>query len=187
MRVIAGIARSIQLETLPGDTTRPTTDRTKETLFNIIQYDVSDSTFLDLYSGSGSVGIEALSRGARQAVFVDNNPAATACINRNLKKTKLEKASRVLKSDALASISELDTYDIKFDIVFMDPPYNKSHEKDILLAISRSNIIHDNSIIIVEASLNTEFDYLHESSLEVYRVKKYKTSKHVFVRNKISP
>ena len=184
MRVIAGKAKGVKLDTLKGNNTRPTTDRTKETLFNIIQYNVQDCIFLDLFCGSGAIGIEALSRGAKQSFFIDNNQDAVTCTKKNLKKTKLEESSKVLKSDGLSSIDELDIYGSKFDIIFMDPPYNQSFEQNILLAIERSNIIHEDSIIIVEASLNTEFKYLENSSLYLYREKKYKTSKHVFIRKK---
>ena len=86
MRVISGTAKSIQLLTLDGDTTRPTTDRIKETLFNMIQFDIPNCTFLDLFSGSGAIGIEALSRGAKQAVFVDKSPKAIKCIKENIKR-----------------------------------------------------------------------------------------------------
>ena len=89
MRVIAGKARRLNLETLPGLDTRPTTDRIKETLFNILQADIPGASFLDLFAGSGAIGIEALSRGAENAVFVDKNPKACACIRRNLEFTRL--------------------------------------------------------------------------------------------------
>ena len=102
MRVIAGSAKSLRLKTLEGMGTRPTTDRIKETLFNIISPSIYDSIFLDLFSGSGGIGIEALSRGAREAVFVENNPKSMACIKENLKFTRLEtKAAVRLRSDAL--------------------------------------------------------------------------------------
>ncbi|NMB44501.1 MAG: 16S rRNA (guanine(966)-N(2))-methyltransferase RsmD [Clostridiales bacterium] len=182
MRVIAGTAKSIKLDTIEGDKTRPTTDRTKETLFNIIQYDVQDCVFLDLFCGSGAIGIEALSRGAKQAFFVDNNREAVAITKKNLKKTKLEEKAKVIKSVALASIGEIEAYGLGFDIIFMDPPYNKLLEKDILLTIEKSGLIHDNTIIIVEASIETDFQYLEDTSLHVYREKNYKTSKHVFIR-----
>ncbi len=182
MRVIAGTAKSIYLETIEGDGTRPTSDRIKETLFNIIQFDLADSIFLDLFSGSGSIGIEALSRGAKQAYFVDNNPKAIKCIKSNLKRTKLDDKSKVLNSDALAAISRLNIHDNKFDLIFIDPPYNSLYEKDTLEAISKTNLLHDDSIIIVEAGLKTTFDYLDNSPLEVYREKEYKNNKHVFIR-----
>jgi len=99
MRVIAGAARSLKLETPEGMDTRPTTDRIKETLFNMIQFDIQGACFLDLFAGSGGIGIEALSRGAKEAVFVDNSKEACNCITANLKHTKLEQAARVCRQD----------------------------------------------------------------------------------------
>ena len=90
MRVVAGSAKSLKLKTIEGMETRPTQDRIKETLFNMIQYDIAGCTFLDLFSGSGAIGIEAISRGVKKAVFVENNPNAIQCIMENLKKTQLE-------------------------------------------------------------------------------------------------
>lgn len=182
MRVIAGSAKSIKLKTVEGMDTRPTTDRIKETLFNMIHFAVPGCNFLDLFSGSGAIGIEALSRGGNQAVFVESSNQAIRCINHNLRTTKLEANAMVLKMDVLSSIKELDKQDMKFDIVFMDPPYNQLIEKDILLAIFNSNILKDNSIIIVEAAIHTEFDYLNTSNFHIYKEKVYKTNKHVFMK-----
>ncbi len=184
MRVIAGTAKSIKLDTLEGNNTRPTSDRTKETLFNMIQLDVLDCVFLDLFCGSGAIGIEALSRGARQAFFIDNNKDAILFTKKNLNKTKLEDKAKVLKSEALSSIKRLEVYGNRFDIIFMDPPYNKSLEEEVILAIEGSSLIHDGTTIIVEAMLETDFEYLKDTSLRVYKEKKYKTSKHVFINKK---
>ena len=107
MRVIAGTAKRLQLKTLDGMDTRPTTDRIKETLFNMIAPSVFGSVFLDLFSGSGGIGIEALSRGAREAVFVEKNPKAMACIKENLKHTKLVEKGMTLTRDALSSLYQL--------------------------------------------------------------------------------
>lgn len=181
MRVIAGTAKSIQLVTLEEDATRPTTDRIKETLFNMIQFDVPNCIFLDLFSGSGAIGIEALSRGAKQAVFVDKSPKAIKCIKENIKKTNFNDKSKILNTDALTSIHELDNHGMQFDIIFIDPPYNQYFERGILKEISSSKLIHDNSIIIVEAAIKTDFDYLDSISLHIIREKKYKTNKHVFI------
>lgn len=181
MRVIAGTAKSIQLATIEEKGIRPTTDRIKETLFNIIQFDVPNCNFLDLFSGSGAIGIEALSRGAKQAVFVDNSPKAIKCINENIKKTNFNDRSKILNTDALASIHELDNHGMQFDIIFIDPPYNQYFERDILKKISNSKLIHDKSIIIVEATMKTDFDYMDCLSLNIIREKKYKTNKHVFI------
>ena len=108
MRVIAGKARRLPLKTLPGADTRPTTDRIKETLFNILQPELLDCRFLDLFSGSGAIGIEALSRGARKAVFVEKNPKACACIRDNLAFTKLAPDGQVMNMDVLQALRSLE-------------------------------------------------------------------------------
>ena len=130
MRVIAGKARRLPLKTLPGLETRPTTDRTKETLFNILQPYLCDCRFLDLCSGSGAIGIEALSRGAAAAVFVEKNPKAVECIGGNLRFTKLQEDATVLKADAISALCMLEGEE-PFDCIFMDPPYGKEIEKKI--------------------------------------------------------
>ncbi len=180
MRVIAGSAKRIQLITVEGLDTRPTQDRVKETLFNMMQYDLYGCNFLDLFSGSGGIGIEALSRGAECAYFVENNDNAIRCIKENLLKTKLGSKATVLKSDALSSLNRLDGT-IKFDFIFMDPPYNQGHEMEILKMIANSSILNENGIIIIEASLETNFDYVEDLGFEIIKEKKYKTNKHVFV------
>ena len=123
MRVIAGSARSLKLKTLEGLDTRPTTDRIKETLFNIIGPTIYDSIFLDLFSGSGGIGIEALSRGAKEAVFVENNPKAMRCIKDNLRFTRLESRAATMTADVMNALYRLEGEKI-FDIIFMDPPYD---------------------------------------------------------------
>lgn len=108
MRVIAGSARRIQLKTIEGLDTRPTTDRIKETLFNIVQDRLVRSRFLDCFAGSGAIGIEALSRGASQAVFIEQNQKAAECIRENLAKTRLEDRGLVMRCDVLAGIKSLE-------------------------------------------------------------------------------
>lgn len=181
MRVISGTARRIQLKTVKGLETRPTTDRIKETLFNMINPYLSDCNFLDLFSGSGSIGIEALSRGANYTVFVENNKEAINVIKENLKNTRLEQKANVLMMEALPSLKLLETKDKIFDIIFMDPPYNELHEKVILEYLQDSTMIDENTIIIVEASLDTDFSYLENTNLQIYKKKEYKTNMHVFI------
>lgn len=181
MRVIAGKARRTILNTIEGLDTRPTTDRIKETLFNMINPILSDCDFLDLFSGSGAIGIEALSRGAKSAVFVENNKVAAECIKTNLIKTKLENDSQILVQDAISSIHALELQGKTFDIIFMDPPYNKLFEKAILEILQNSNIIKYNTLIIVEASLETSFKYLDNTKFRIKKQKEYKTNKHVFI------
>ena len=123
MRVIAGSARSLPLRTIEGTDTRPTQDRIKETLFNMLQSDIPGCKFLDLYSGSGAIGIEALSRGAAKAVLVENSKKAVECIKDNLTFTKLADKADVMEMDVLSAINRLKGKDV-FSIVYMDPPYS---------------------------------------------------------------
>lgn len=181
MRVIAGKARRINLCSLPGLETRPTQDRTKETLFNVLNPYIADCNFLDLFSGSGAIGIEALSRGCKKAVFVEKNPNAVSCIQTNLKNTKLGQDAKIYTMDAISCIKKLETEHQVFDVIFMDPPYNHEFEKEILLVLNESKIIHQDTIIVVEASNETSFDYIENLKFEIYREKKYKTNKHVFL------
>lgn len=182
MRVIAGKARSLKLKTIDGDSTRPTTDRIKETLFNMIQYSICDSIFLDLFSGSGGIGIEALSRGATKCFFVENNKKAVNCIKDNLTFTKLASQGQVMEMDVFSAINRLETDKIKFDFVFMDPPYDKLLEKEVLTRLSDSDIADENTMIIVEASLSTKFDYVSALNMKVVKEKLYKTNKHVYIQ-----
>lgn len=182
MRVIAGSARRLLLKTIDGLDTRPTTDRIKETLFNMLQNDVPGSSFLDLFSGSGAIGIEALSRGAKSAVFVEKNPKAVECIRENLRTTKLEEKAMVMSCDVNAALTRLEGKDRIFDIVFMDPPYNMGLELEALKYLSQSSIINEDSIIIAEASLDTKYEDMESLGFEIVRIKEYKTNKHVFFK-----
>ena len=184
MRVIAGSARSLKLKTLEGLDTRPTTDRIKETLFNMIQNDIYGSSFLDLFAGSGAIGIEALSRGADECVFVENNSKAVEVINDNLEFTKLKDNAIVLAKSYEVAIAELEAKNMVFDVVFMDPPYDKELEKNVLELLEKSVIINNDTIVIVEASLDTSFDYLDSLGFEIYKEKTYKTNKHLFIKKK---
>lgn len=181
MRVIAGKAKRIPLAAPNGLDTRPTQDRTKETLFNMLQPYLADSVFLDLFSGSGAIGIEALSRGAKKTVFVEHGKEACDCITKNLKKTKLEQDATLLRINVSDALKRLEQGKYCFDCIFMDPPYNKELEKAVLIQLSKSSLIGKDTIIVVEASLETEFLYLEELGFRVYNEKKYKTNKHVFI------
>lgn len=180
MRVIAGSARRIPLKTVEGMSTRPTTDRIKETLFNMLQYDLADCCFLDLFAGSGAIGIEALSRGADTAVFVEQNEQALACIRDNLKATKLEDRAVVMHCDALSALGRLEGK-YRFDYIFMDPPYDQLLERRMLEYLADSRMIDKQSTIIIEASLDTDFGYLADLGYVLETNKEYKTNKHVFV------
>lgn len=182
MRVIAGRARRLQLKTVKGMSTRPTTDRIKETLFNMLQNDIEGCTFLDLYSGSGAIGIEALSRGAKKAVFVENNRDAIDCIKYNLRFTKLQEYGKVMENNVVTAMEILNKRNEKFDIVFMDPPYNNEIERETLKVISGLDIINEYSVVIVEAAIETDFSYTSDMGYKIIKEKIYKTNKHVFLR-----
>lgn len=184
MRVIAGTARSIQLKTLEGLDTRPTTDRIKETLFNILQMDIQGSRFLDLFSGSGAIGIEALSRGAVSCALVDNSRRACECIRENLEKTHLKDKAIVMETDVITAINRLNSKKSVYDIVFMDPPYSLEIEAAVLDTLNNSKIIDEYSLIIIEAVRDRDFDFSDYCGFEVIREKIYKTNKHVFLRKK---
>jgi len=149
----------------------------------MLQYDIPGCRFLDLFSGSGAIGIEALSRGASFACFVDDNRGAVSVIRENLKFTHLEAEARVLQMDARAAVKALDG-EAPFNIIFMDPPYNKDLEKEALQAMSDVHCVNENTLFVVEASLDTNFDWLEESGYTCTRVKKYKTNKHLFLRRR---
>ena len=179
MRVIAGTARSLPLKTPEGMDTRPTTDRIKETLFNMLQTYIPDCVFVDIFSGSGGIGIEALSRGARKAYFIENAPKAIACIEQNLAFTKFTDRAIVLKQDACAGLSGI--FEKSVDVIFMDPPYNKEQERRVLEQLRRMKYVTEDTLIVVEASLETDFSYLNELGFILQKEKKYKTNKHVFL------
>ncbi len=180
MRVIAGAAKRLQLKTLDGLDTRPTTDRIKETLFNMLAPYIYDSLFLDLFAGSGGIGIEALSRGAKGAVFVENNPKAMACVKENLKHTKLDRKAMTLSVDVMTALYKLEG-EKNFDYIYMDPPYNQGFEKRVLEYLSGSELLSEDGIIIIEASKETEFDYIEDLGFSMIKSKEYKTNKHVFL------
>ena len=182
MRVIAGSARTVPLITPTGLETRPTSDRIKETLFNMLQGYVEGASFLDLFAGSGQIGVEALSRGADFAAFIEKSDEAVKCIKHNVNKTKFNDKALVLKMEVLSGIRTLEIEKKKFDIIFVDPPYGQGFEKSILNALIDSTILDEDAIIIVEASKNTDFLYINELGLKIVKDKLYKNNRHLFLR-----
>lgn len=180
MRVIAGKARSLPLKTPSGSETRPTTDRIKETLFNMLMPYIPGSVFLDLFSGSGGIGIEALSRGASKAYFVEQNKDACACIAENVKFTHMEKESVLLKQDVYSALYGI--HESEVDVIFADPPYHEQHEEKLLAILSDMNYVTSNTLIIIEADLHTDFVFASKYGFHVFKEKKYKTNKHLFIR-----
>ncbi|MEE0094911.1 MAG: 16S rRNA (guanine(966)-N(2))-methyltransferase RsmD [Oscillospiraceae bacterium] len=147
MRVITGSARGAKLKTLEGLATRPTSDRVKEAIFNIIQFDIQGRRVLDLFGGSGQLAIEALSRGADYAVIVDQSAEAVKVIKDNLKKTKFDQQASVFQMDYLRYLS---TAREKFDLIFLDPPYAEKSLENALQKISEIDILSEGGIIICE-------------------------------------
>ena len=181
MRVIAGSARHLPLKSVPGTGTRPTTDRIKETLFNILNPDIPGCRFLDLFAGSGGIGIEALSRGASYAVFIEKNAGACRCIKENLEFTRLADRSRLIRSDAVSAIRQM-TDEKSFDIIFMDPPYGQKLEQLSALALLDTNLVSEDTVIIFEADIKEDLSWISGAGFEILRTKTYKTNMHVFLR-----
>ena len=181
MRVIAGTARSMPLKTIKGTDTRPTTDKTKETLFNVLQADIPDCRFLDLFSGSGAVAIEALSRGCAHAVLVEQNARAAECIRDNLVFTKTMGRAELQKCDVLTALHRMEGQK-PFDVIFMDPPYGQGLEGQVLEYLEHSTLADEYTVIVVEASLETDFSYLDRLGYHAYKYKNYKTTQHVFLQ-----
>lgn len=187
MQVIAGKARRLQLVTVPGQETRPTSNQIKETLFNILQPELQSCRFLDLFAGSGGIGIEALSRGAEHAVFVDNSRSAVQCIRQNLEHTKLADAAEVYQADAVSAVRRLGSRGMSFDLVFLDPPYDADLEMTVLAAVTESGILAEDALIVVEARKAKELIGLEELGLCLVREKVYKNNKHLFLRVRKEP
>lgn len=150
MRVISGKARGLKLNTPKNEDVRPTTDRVKESLFNIINSYVLDSNVLDLFAGTGSLGIECLSRGAKKCIFVDKSKESMAIVKSNIKKARVENESITLNIDFKNAIISLGNKGEKFNIIFMDPPYYKNMFIDALSAVDENNLLEEDGIIVVE-------------------------------------
>lgn len=151
MRVITGKARGVNLKTPDGLTTRPTADRVKEALFSVINFDIPNARVLDLFGGTGQLGIEALSRGARSAVFVDAGEPACKLIKENLRRTKLEAQASVVRADYMDYLRRCRD---KFDIIFLDPPYAEVFLENSLKKISEIDILQSDGIIVCERSID---------------------------------
>ena len=151
MRVITGTARGRKLRELPSPETRPTTDKVKESIFNIVQFDVEGRRVLDLFGGTGQLGIEALSRGAERCVFVDADRSAARVIRSNVESTGFSEVSRVVQGDALAFLSSCRE---KFGLAFLDPPYASDLLEKSLAKIAEIDIMSENGIIVCESAVD---------------------------------
>ena len=171
MRVITGKARGVQLKTPEGMQTRPTADRVKEALFSIINFDIPGAKVLDLFGGTGQLGIEAMSRGAASAVFVDAREDSCKLIRENLKRTKLEQDAKVIRSDYLDYLNRCRE---QYNIIFLDPPYAEVFLENAIKKITEIDILQSDGIIVAERPLGKELPWEFEGFT---RSKDYKYGK----------
>jgi len=180
MRIISGVAKGVSLFSPQGAKTRPTSDFVKENLFNIIRDDVRGTKCLDLFAGTGAIGIEALSRGAEAVIFVDVSQKCVDLVRRNLEKARLKEAATIIKGDALLLIKKLEGQ--KFDIIFMDPPYFADFvpfTTKVLNEICDRDILEDSGYIILEMDRTVEPPKV--SGLEVFDEREYSGTRLVFM------
>ena len=170
MRIIAGKRKGLLIKTIEGDSTRPTRDMVREALFSILTGRIVDCKFLDLFAGSGAIGIEALSRGASECCFADINPKCVRVVNENIAKAGFEDDSHVYNLDYKQVLKKLRGN--KFDIIFIDPPYNKGMGVDSIKLISDYDLLSDDGIVILETDTNEEVPE-EIGDLEVYNNKRY--------------
>lgn len=172
LRVISGSRKGMPLKAVPGDSTRPTTDKVKESIFNIIGPYFEEGIALDLYGGSGGLGIEALSRGIEKVIFVDFDKKAVQVIKENLQKTKFIECAEVYRNDAKRALKALAKREILFDYIFLDPPYEKQAIESEIFYIDENNLLcHSGTIVAEHASsiqLKKEIGHLKQIRCEVY-------------------
>ena len=152
MKVISGIAHGRNLKSPDGLEVRPTISRIKEAIFNSIMFRIEGSVFLDIFSGSGAIGIEALSRGAQKAFFIEKNKKCIEIIKKNLELTKLTDRAEIICDDAMVAIKKMYEQKILCDLIFMDPPYNKNLVNETIHCLEKFNILAEDAIIICETS-----------------------------------
>lgn len=183
MRVISGKSRGKKIVSLEGDNTRPTLDRVKEALFNIIQFKVQDAVVLDLFAGTGALGIEALSRGAKEAIFCDKVPDAIKIIKQNITNTNNLDKSTIMNKDYKDVLETLSKQNKKIDIVFLDPPYKTNLAIDSLQKIIMGNLLTEDGIIIIETDdINKEQEILKIEKVEIFDKRKYGSVWLIFIR-----
>ena len=183
MRIISGRARGTKLYTLEGDSTRPTLDRVKESIFNIIQSDIKDSIFLDLFAGSGAIGLEAASRGAKKAILCDKSKEAMQIIKKNILKTHLENVVETYLLDFRALLN--DKLNEKLDIVYIDPPYESDFAIQAVNIILENDLITKDSLIMIETDRKEEIEEkLKKVDLRIVDERKYGRAEIFFLKMK---
>lgn len=182
MRIIGGKAKGTKLFTLEGENTRPTLDRVRESLFNILQFNIRDSVFLDLFAGSGACGIEAVSRGAKKAILCDNSKQAVEIIKKNIEKTHTKEQIELYQTNyeevLQTKIKE------KLDIIFIDPPYQTNDAYQAVKIILENKLMNENSIIIIETDQEKRIKEQLQLEIEIIDERKYGRVQLIFLRAK---
>ena len=185
MRIISGTARGLKLETLDGVMTRPTLDRVKEPLFSIIQTKIPGANVLDLFSGSGALGLEAVSRGAEKAVLCDSYYQAISIIKKNIEKARFQEKVMLVHCDYQKCIEILQKQKECFDIIFLDPPYKKNIAVNAINKILQNDLLKDDGIIIIETDeLDRELKQLEVLPIHVINTRKYGRVQLIFLNRK---
>lgn len=186
MRIISGKHRGTKLYTLEGLNTRPTLDRVKEPLFSILQNELPEAVILDLFAGSGALGLEAISRGAQRAILCDNSDKAIHIIEQNVDKLKSKSEIQILKNDYLKALEILKTKKERFDIIFLDPPYNTDFAEKASETILQDNLLKDDGIIVIETDRKKAvMQAMNQLSMvEIYDERKYGRAELLFLRKK---
>lgn len=183
MRVISGTAKGKKLISLEGLKTRPTLDRVKEAVFNIIQFDIKDANVLDLFSGSGALAIESLSRGANNAILCDFSSEAIKIIEKNLEFARVKDRAKVINKDYLELLNILKDECKKFDIIFLDPPYKSDYIIKSIKKIIKNNLLSEEGIIIAETDDENKINEVKNiNNIEIYDIRKYGIVHIIFIR-----
>ena len=181
MRIIAGSAKGTKLYTLEGENTRPTLDRVKESLFNIIQNEIQDSIFLDLFSGSGAIGLEAVSRGAKKSILCDKSKEACIIIKKNIEKTHALKNTELYQADFKEVLT--NRINEKLDIVFLDPPYKTDFATEAVKILLEKDLLKENAMIIIETDDNQRIiENLENINCEIKDIRKYGRAYLIFLK-----
>ncbi len=185
MRIISGSLRGTRLYTLEGLSTRPTLDRIKESFFNIIQCKIYGSIVLDLFSGSGAIGIEFISRGAEKAILCDNSSKAIKIINKNIEKTNVKDKIILMNKDYIKALQQLQQQRYKFDIIYIDPPYETNFAITAIERIYEFSLLSEDGIIIIETDDEEKIKSdLKDFKFSIYDIRKYGRIRLIFLKRK---
>lgn len=186
MRIIGGKHRATKLYTLDGLDTRPTLDRVKESLFNILNFDLPNAVVLDLFAGSGALGLEAISRGAKRSVLCDNSPKAIHIIEQNVEKLKSKSEIQIIALDYLKTLEKLKQQNEKFDIVFLDPPYQTDFAVKASESIIQNDLLNEDGMIVIETDRKQEIvNEINKLDLfDIYDERRYGRVELIFLRQK---